>query len=72
MANAPTLRKRQSKSTASGVGRPNVRLRPQNQKLLNWLDSWLATPDDRGEKWWKGFEDNVLNHRSTFRPTQTR
>ena len=71
MASATTLRKRQSKSTASGAGRPHARLRPQNRKLLKWLDSWLATPDDRGEKWWNGFEDDLRNHRSTFTPTQT-
>ena len=71
MASATTLRKRPSKSTASGAGRPDARLRPQNRKLLKWLDSWLATPDDRGEKWWNGFEDDLRNHRSTFRPPQT-
>ncbi|MGA2607942.1 MAG: hypothetical protein ABSH01_10870 [Terriglobia bacterium] len=71
MANTPIVRRQQSKSTASGVGRPTARLRPQNRKLLKWLDSWLATPDDRGEKWWNGFEDDLRNHRTTFRPTQT-
>jgi hypothetical protein len=71
MANATTLRRRQSKSSASGAGRPNVPLRSQNRKLLKWLDSWLSTPDDRDEKWWNGFEDDLRNHRSTFTPTQT-
>jgi hypothetical protein len=66
---ATTLRKQQSKTTASGASRPTARLRPQNRKLLKWLDSWLATPDNRGEKWWNGFEDDLRNHRSTFRPT---
>jgi hypothetical protein len=50
MANTPTVRKQQSKPTASGAGRPTARLRPQNRKLLKWLDSWLATPDNRGEE----------------------
>ena len=71
MANTPVARRQQSKSTASRAGRPTARLRPQNRKLLKWLDSWLATPDDRGEKWWNGFEDDLRNHRTTFRPTQT-
>ena len=39
--------------------RPTARLRPQNRKLLKWLDCWLATPDNRGEEWWKGFEDDL-------------
>jgi hypothetical protein len=71
MANATTVRTLKSKSTASGMGRPATRLRPENRKLLRWLDSWLATPDNRGEKWWSEFEDDLRNHRSTFRPTQT-
>ena len=72
MANTPVARRQQSKSTASGAGRPTTaRLRPQNRKLLKWLDSWLATPDNRGEKWWNGFEDDLRKHRTTFRPTQT-
>jgi len=71
MANSTTARKQQSNSTASGAGRPTERLRPQNRKLLKWLDSWLATPDNRGERWWKGFEDELRSHRITFRPTQT-
>jgi hypothetical protein len=71
MAITPTVRKQQSKPVASGAGRPTTRLRPQNRKLLRWLDSWLATPDDRGEKWWNGFEDDLRNQRTTFRPTQT-
>ena len=71
MANAPTLRKQQSKPAASRAGRPTSHLRSQNRKLLKWLDSWLATPDDRGEKWWNGFEDDLRNQRTAFRPTQT-
>ncbi len=71
MANTPTVRKQQSKPTASGAGRPTARLRPQNRKLLKWLDSWLATPDNRGEEWWNAFEHNLHNQRTAFRPTQT-
>jgi hypothetical protein len=71
MANTPTLRKRQSTPIASGGGRTDARLRPQNRKLLKWLDSWLATPDHRGEEWWNEFEDDLRSHRTTFGPTQT-
>jgi hypothetical protein len=71
MANTPTVRRQPSKSTASGAARSTARLRPQNRKLLKWLDSWLATPDDRGDKWWNGFEDDLRNQRTTFRSTQT-
>jgi hypothetical protein len=71
MANTPTVRRHQPKPTVSGAVRATARLRPQNRKLLKWLDSWLATPDDRGEKWWNGFEDDLRNQRTTFRPSQT-
>ena len=71
MANTPTVRRQPSKPTASGAVRSPARLRPQNRKLLKWLDSWLATPDNRGEEWWNGFEDDLRNQRTTFRPTQT-
>jgi hypothetical protein len=39
--------------------------------LLEWLDSWLATPDDRGEEWWKEFEADLEKRRLTFRRTET-
>lgn len=71
MANTPTVRRQQSKRAASGAGRPPDRLRPQNRKLLKWLDSWLATPDQCGEKWWDAFEDGLRDQRMTFRPAQT-
>jgi hypothetical protein len=71
VANTPTVRKQQSKPTASDSRRASARLRPQNRKLLEWLDSWLATPDNRGEEWWNGFEDDLRNHRTTSTPTQT-
>ena len=71
MANTPIVRKQLSKPTASGDGRATARLRPQNRKLLKWLDSWLATPDNRGEEWWNGFEDDIRMHRTTFRPART-
>ncbi len=71
MASTTTVRKQQSKPTESCDGRPVARLRPQNRKLLKWLDSWLSTPDNRGEEWWNGFEDDLQNHRTTFGPTQT-
>jgi hypothetical protein len=71
MANTPIVRKQQSKPTASGAGRATARPRTQNRKLLKWLDSWLATPDNRGEEWWSGFEDDLRNQRTSFRHTQT-
>jgi len=70
MANTPTVRRQQSKRAASGAGRPPARLRPQNRKLLKWLDSWLSTPDNRGDKWWDAFENDLRDQRMTFRPTQ--
>jgi hypothetical protein len=71
MANTPTVRKQPSKLTATGAERSPIRLRPQNRKLLKWLDSWVATPDDCGEKWWTEFEHDLGNHRTTFRPAQS-
>ena len=68
MATAMTLRK--PKSTASRRRRGTPRLRPQNKRLLRWLDSWLATPDDRGESWWTEFQAEVQSHPVAFRPTQ--
>jgi hypothetical protein len=68
VATAMTLRK--PKSTASRRRRGTPRLRPQNKKLLRWLDSWLATPDDRGESWWTEFQADVRSHPVAFRPTQ--
>ena len=70
MANTPIVRKQQSKSAGSVASRSSARLRPQNRKLLKWLDSWLAAPDNRGEEWWDRFEADLGNHRTTFRPTQ--
>jgi hypothetical protein len=70
MANTPTVRRQLSKPTAAGNGRTTPRLRRRNRKLLKWLDSWLATPDNRGEEWWTGFEDDLRNHCPTFNPTQ--
>jgi len=71
MANTPIVRRQQPKPPASRSSRPPARLRPQNRKLLKWLDSWLATADDRGEKWWLRFEDDLRSQRTTFRSTQT-
>ena len=71
MANTPTVRRQQSTRAASAAGRPPARLRPQNRKLLKWLDSWLSTPDNLGDKWWDAFENDLRDQRMTFRPTQT-
>ncbi len=70
MANTTTLGKRKPKSTARGPGRIEMRLRAQNKKLLRWLDSWLATPDDQGGKWWSEFEADLEGQAVTFRPTK--
>lgn len=70
MANPTTLRKRNPKSRAQASGRMEVRLRAQNKKLLYWLDSWLATPDDQGERWWSEFEADLEGQAVTFRPTK--
>jgi len=52
-------------------GSAESRLRPQNKKLLRWLDSWLATPDDRGEAWWSEFEADLEDQRRMgFGPNQ--
>jgi hypothetical protein len=69
MAIATTPQKRKPKSAARRAG-VQMRLRPQNRKLLRWLDSWLATPDDLGEAWWSEFEADLQAHRMTFRPMQ--
>ncbi|HUY14836.1 MAG TPA: hypothetical protein VMX16_14580 [Terriglobia bacterium] len=66
MASLSTLRKRKPKATALGSARVERRLRPQNKKLLQWLDSWLAAPDDRGERWWEDFEADLQGDRVTF------
>ena len=71
MASLPTLRKRKPKASALSSGRVKKRLRAQNKKLLQWLDAWLAAPDDRDESWWEDFEGHLQGHRVTFGPTQT-
>ncbi len=69
MANPTTLRKRKAKTTAHGPGRKDLRLRAHNKELLRWLDSWLSTPDDRGETWWNEFEADLQSQPLTLRPT---
>jgi len=71
VASLPTLGKRKPKARALGSARVKKRLRAQNKRLLQWLDSWLAAPDDRGESWWEDFEADLEGHRVGFRPTQT-
>ena len=69
VATRTTIRK--PKSVAARRRRERPHLRPQNEKLLRWLDSWLATPDDQGETWWTEFQADLQGQRVTFRPTQT-
>lgn len=64
MATPTTIRKAK---TAGARQTRQGRLR-QNKKLLRWLDSWLATPDDRGETWWTEFQNDLHSHRVTFDP----
>lgn len=68
MATLTTLRK--PNSTAPRRRRMGRRLRRQNKKLLRWLDSWLATPNDHGEAWWAEFEAELQSHAVTFPPNQ--
>jgi hypothetical protein len=68
MATATNLRKRKSRSTPSRRGGAGSRLRPENKKMLRWLDSWLSTPDDRGEAWWREFEADLHDRPVTFTP----
>jgi hypothetical protein len=65
------LRRGKSKSLVTDAGAVAPRLRAQNKKLLQWLDSWLATPDDRGETWWKEFEADREKDRPTFSRGET-
>ncbi|HUI43912.1 MAG TPA: hypothetical protein VL523_18270 [Terriglobia bacterium] len=53
------------------AGSSAARLRPQNKRLLKWIDRWLDSPDDRGDAWWNEFEADLHNHRVTFRPAKT-
>ena len=69
MASSTTLRK--PKVPATRRRREASHLRPQNQKLLRWLDSWQAAPDDLSEAWWKEFEADLEAHRVTFRFQET-
>ena len=71
MAGLPTLRKPKPKARGLGPARVKKPLRVRNKKLLRWLDSWLAAPDDRDESWWEDFEADLEGHRVTFRATQT-
>jgi hypothetical protein len=65
------LRRGKSKPLVADPGGAARRLRAQNKKLLQWLDSWLATPDERGETWWKEFEADREKHRVTFNRGET-
>ena len=71
MTNPPTLRRRKPKARMAGSASVETRLRPENKRLLHWLDWWLATPDDRGESWWNEFEADLQSNRVTFQPTRT-
>ena len=65
MKHQSTLRKGRPENARDST---QGRIRPRNQMLLKWLDSWLATPDDRGEEWWKEFEADLEKRRLTGVP----
>ena len=71
MADTADLRKPKPDSASRGPARAGRSLRSQNRKLLRWLDTWLATPDDRGENWWSEFEADLRRNRVTFHSRQT-
>jgi len=58
---------RRPKTSRSNSAQVTARVRSQNKKLLRWLDSWLATPDDRGEDWWNEYEADLQSNRVTLR-----
>jgi hypothetical protein len=70
VATPTILRKRKPRARRPRPSGPEVRLRLQNKKLLRWLDSWLAMPDDQGEAWWNEFEADLQSHPAAFRPIQ--
>lgn len=43
-------------------------LRPENQQLLEFLEKFMAEPDDLGEAWWDDFERWLRENRVRFRP----
>ena len=71
MANTVGMPKRKAKMASGSPARAGRALRPQNRKLLRWLDSWLATPDDRGENWWSEFEADLMRNPVTLRFPRT-
>ncbi len=38
----------------------------QNRRILEWLERWLAEPDDLGPEWWDSFEQELKEHRLTL------
>jgi hypothetical protein len=65
------LRRGKSKSPVADSSGVSRRLRAQNKKLLQWLDSWFATPDERGEALWIEFELGREKRRVTFNRGET-
>ena len=72
MGSLSTLEKRKSRPRFGKPGGAKERLRPQNKKLLRWLDSWISTPDDRDEKWWTEFDADFAAHTVNLRPNPLR
>ena len=51
-------------------GRPDKPLRPENQRLLAFLEALIAQPDDLGEEWWEEFRADLRRNRLKLRRTQ--
>ena len=51
---------------------PEIELRPQNQRALILLQTWLTEPDELGKDWWDAFERDLRQHRFSVRETDSR
>jgi len=67
MPGASTLRKRKTGRAATRSRGPEPRLRPENRKLLQWIEKWFESPDQQGEGWWGKFESDLRTGRLAFR-----
>ena len=45
-------------------------LRPENERLLAFLEAFMAQPDDLGEEWWEEFRADLRRNRLKLRRTQ--
>ena len=42
-------------------------LHPQNRHAMALLRTWMASPDEKGSEWWDDFEQQLREHRLSFR-----